>query len=905
MKTRLLLCLFCAFSLQIFARDIYVAKGGDDANDGTEANPYLTIAKAAEEAVAGDIVYIREGVYEETLTPLNSGAAGMPIIFQSYPGERVVISAMEALSGWTQEAGSVYKTSIPFSSLGQENFVMHVETACDLARWPNKTSDNPFELGTLRNTGGSGENVINGAYLTENTIPNIDWTGGAVWFYGDRPGSGWLAWKRIITSSSSGRVNFNLTASQDWIRTAHPPSDLGDFYLEGVKEALDYQNEWYYDEDTDELFIQIPGGGAPNDGDVKMRRRRETINLQNKKYIEIRNLAVFGGIINIEDDTRWTTNSNTTNNILYGVSSFYGGHTQGAVDSFSSGLASIKLEGSNNRIEKCEIAFGASSGINAKGNNQEIIDNYIHDFNYLGSYDAPVMIRGIVNTLVKNNTVSNGGRDGLQYFGNDNEIAYNDVSRSNLIADDCALFYTVGLQPNTEIHHNWFHDAYSSGTKKKAAGIYLDNDAASFDVHHNVVWNTEWTAVQINWNGTDINVYNNTFFNNEAVMGAWHLAGTSFSNVNVWNNLGGDDNWEPQSDKQNNLVVTADAFVSESNGDFRLKTGAPGIDVGKEIPGITDGFVGASPDIGAYEFGASDWLAGISWNPKYGAAGLGCYGLPGEDCITLPKDDEDKDGVDDAHDLCPGTPQGTTVNTSGCEVFMLPSNNFNIVATGETCRNSDNGSILIGAEIELDYVIKIDEINFEANFTKIALLENVPAGNYTVCITTAVNANYEQCFEVVVDEPEDLSVSSKVNLLGKKLTLDLAGSNLYEVELNGALIVTENANVELNLNEGENTLFVKTDKDCQGVYKEVIFVGDELLLYPNPVENLLSIVTPKEKSAEIKYQLHTFEGKLIKSGTLNTDGKIATADLSGVVSGVYVISLRSPNFTLKSKIVKK
>ena len=69
--------------------------------------------------------------------------------------------------------------------------------------------------------------------------------------------------------------------------------------------------------------------------------------------------------------------------------------------------------------------------------------------------------------------------------------------------------------------------------------------------YRNVVWNTQWSGVQINWNGTNIDIFNNSFVNNTDVMGAWHKAGTAFSNVKVWNNLSDQsNNWETQSDKQ-------------------------------------------------------------------------------------------------------------------------------------------------------------------------------------------------------------------------------------------------------------------------------------------------------------------------------------------------------------------
>ncbi|MHC4907120.1 MAG: hypothetical protein ACYTBW_02500, partial [Planctomycetota bacterium] len=58
------------------------------------------------------MVYIGQGVYEETLTPANSGSSGNPIIFQSEPGDEVTITAMQTLSGWTLDAGSIYKTTV-------------------------------------------------------------------------------------------------------------------------------------------------------------------------------------------------------------------------------------------------------------------------------------------------------------------------------------------------------------------------------------------------------------------------------------------------------------------------------------------------------------------------------------------------------------------------------------------------------------------------------------------------------------------------------------------------------------------------------------------------------------------------------------------------------------------------
>lgn len=618
------LCTLIVLSNALFARDIYVAKNGNDGSSGTLNSPYLTLKKAANEAKAGDVVNIRAGTYEEILKPSRSGTSGNPIIFQSYNGEKVIVSAMQALNNWTADSGSIYMTQVNWD-MGQNNFVMQNDVAMDLARWPNNTDGNPFTQNTLRNTGGSGSSVSNNAFLDYRPgIPNIDWSkGGSIHFYGDKPGSGWIAWRSFINWSNRTRVGFHLNKSPNWIRTFHAPSDRGDFFLQGVKGALDYQNEWYFDKATKTLYVQMPGGAAPKNGEVRMRRRNVTVDLHNRNHIQIKNLAVFGGSINMT--------GSASNNSLYGVSSFYGNYTLGVVSGFLTDNQSVRMQGSNNKIENSEIAFGSGSGIYDSGNNNKILNSYIHDFNFIGSYDAALLLRGGKNSLVKNNRISRAGRDTIQSVNSDSEFSYNDVSRSNLIVDDCSLFYTVGGPQRVEIHHNWFHDAYSSGTKTKAAGIYLDNDSEGFKVHHNVVWNTEWSNIQINWDGKDIDVFNNTFVDGSQAMGAWHKAGTSFSNVRVWNNLSNSNAWEPQSNKQNNLTYRTNPFVNKGAGDFRLKANSQPINYGRVINGITNGHSGSRPDAGAYEFGGNNWVAGTDWDVSKGAAGI-CYGLPGEDC---------------------------------------------------------------------------------------------------------------------------------------------------------------------------------------------------------------------------------------------------------------------------------
>jgi len=69
----------------------YVAKSGNDMNSGTEAQPWLTIQKAADTLVAGDTVYIKAGTYQEMVTAEHSGAPGQYITFAAYGNDVVVL----------------------------------------------------------------------------------------------------------------------------------------------------------------------------------------------------------------------------------------------------------------------------------------------------------------------------------------------------------------------------------------------------------------------------------------------------------------------------------------------------------------------------------------------------------------------------------------------------------------------------------------------------------------------------------------------------------------------------------------------------------------------------------------------------------------------------------------------
>lgn len=83
--------LFFGYSAQAAGNAYYVSPDGNDANSGSQTAPWRTLSKAANTAAAGDTVYIMQGTYRETLKPRHSGAAGSPLVFTAYPGQKPVI----------------------------------------------------------------------------------------------------------------------------------------------------------------------------------------------------------------------------------------------------------------------------------------------------------------------------------------------------------------------------------------------------------------------------------------------------------------------------------------------------------------------------------------------------------------------------------------------------------------------------------------------------------------------------------------------------------------------------------------------------------------------------------------------------------------------------------------------
>lgn len=104
------------------SREMHVAVNGSDQAEGTLAQPFQTISKAAKEARPGDKVIVHAGEYREWVKPKEGGTSAVNrIVYEAAAGEKVVIKGSEKVDNWEPLEGTVWKAVLPNTLFGDYN----------------------------------------------------------------------------------------------------------------------------------------------------------------------------------------------------------------------------------------------------------------------------------------------------------------------------------------------------------------------------------------------------------------------------------------------------------------------------------------------------------------------------------------------------------------------------------------------------------------------------------------------------------------------------------------------------------------------------------------------------------------------------------------------------------------
>ncbi len=605
-----------------YTADYYVAPDGSNMNPGTKAKPFQTIQKAADIMAAGDICFIRGGTYRETVQLERSGTEEKPIRFCAYNNEEAVIDGTEPIpGGWHVHKDSIYKTGVdtPFIQLFVDRKMM-IE-----ARWPNITFSELFDRSKWATASDSSAH----GYIIDPELAKtgVDWTGALATL---NVAHQFWTWSRHVTSHSAGSGVFeyprNLPSLAGYGEREHFG---GRYYLSGILAALDSPGEWYCDRATNTLYLWPLDGGNPSSRSVAVKTREYGFTAEKCDYIELDGLHFFGCAFSFQE-----CNHCVINNCHLLFPTYARELTELAAN--RTPTPETRITGNTNTVKNCSLAFSSGHGLTVRGSQNLVENNLIHDICWNGSlmYVGLRMSAGADTTggnTARLNSVFNTGNVCISFGGApDNTVEYNHVYRGGLACKDISMIYTqLPMIEKSVIRYNWVHDCH---TDHIALGIRGDDQTRGLCVHHNVVWNVDWDGILIK--GDRNSVYNNTCLDNgrsDILVWAtpeplkpwrkqWPLLEKQNLTTEICNNCAsrmvGD-----RSDKlplpgiiSNNYTGTGPMLTDPAHYDFRPKADSPLIDAGKHIPGITDGFKGAAPDIGAYEYGGENWKPGITWN---------------------------------------------------------------------------------------------------------------------------------------------------------------------------------------------------------------------------------------------------------------------------------------------------
>ena len=278
------------------------------------------------------------------------------------------------------------------------------------------------------------------------------------------------------------------------------------------------------------------------------------------------------------------------------------------------------------------------------------------------------------------------------------------------------------------------------------------------------------------------------------------------------------------------------------------------------------------------------------------------------DGVGDASDDADHDGVWDPYDTCPDTPLGERVDLDGCIQFYLPPTNFSISKT-EKCRNTNSIGITAVAQ-EYTYNVAVsgattlnDSFAGTTNYT----IENLSGGVYTVCLTVdGYDASeYQRCFEVLIEEPEPLSVYASKTADSETVNFSLKGGQVYNITHNGKTVQTDQSNYAVKLDKGNNVINISTGIECQGIFEQTYFNSASIVLAPNPIKEMLYVYVGGEDS-DVVISIYASNGVVIHTARYSLDAsRTVPLEVGQLQQGSYVVKAQGNTINTSELLIKE
>ena len=465
---------------------------GSDSNPGTKAEPFETITKVNTLTLSGDdaVLFNSVDTFIGTITVGQSGNAGNPITIGAYgvTSSKPKIYGSELITGWTLHSGNIYKAT--FATDVQQLFL----------------NGNKMQVARLTNSGyNTISSISSQTVFTTNAASQATnyYVGATVIFRMQN----YFSDTRVVTASTGSTLTVNsapvstIAASQSVL-------------IMNKLEFLDAPGEWYYDTNTNTVYLWTPDGDSPSGYEVRGSTVDNGITLYSvlpsthNNYITIKNIE----FLHQKKSGVYITGTAGSSHVKIDSCGFKGQDQYGIyalVDEIS------YHEWTNNRfsningnaifsynIAQSEISYNTidSIGLMELWGISNVTGDYGYNNNGTGieiSYGGSTI--GGTN-IVSYNKISNTGYNGILWRGVA-DVAYNYFNGTCLSKSDGGAIYTASPTSEGSIIHNniidyvfgnmlggtWYHHS--------GEGIYLDEGSKGCTVYNNIVINASNSGI--------------------------------------------------------------------------------------------------------------------------------------------------------------------------------------------------------------------------------------------------------------------------------------------------------------------------------------------------------------------------------------------------------------------------
>lgn len=537
--------------------EIHVAPDGNDASDGSRSRPFATITRArdavrelkARGAPTGPVeIIIHEGTYflPETilLTPEDSGTADAPIIYRAASGERVILSGGQRIIGpWRKEKDGIWSTEVPASARVGNFRQLFVNGRREIrARYPNVDAEPPYLFG-----GGGQRDSITVAPATLRPYWGLA-----------RDAQVHVVPERHFFNQIQTVVGVDLANSRILLGPEERHGRIVDgswFHIEGVREELDQPREWFYDQETGQLFYWPENGQDPNTLEIIVPRLNRIFHQRGDvnegthvEYVYLRGLEfrhttyTLGHIeprvntdaaVMLENAFRCRIEQCRFENIGgYGIW-LHLDSCENTIDGNTitdAGAGGVLLTSARfGYMDDSKVYTPGTAAAKVAPLRNTITRNHIHHCGKIRYYCSGVHLDSrpaetalAAGNLIAHNYIHHMSRNGVFAFRNQggNIIEFNRIEEIMLATVDGGGIHIAtmnqvaapNLIANNLIANVWGWQQVPGGRKRHIArGVYLDWFTAGTCVVNNVIYNTHTGGLQ--FNGGD----DNRFLNNVVV----------------------------------------------------------------------------------------------------------------------------------------------------------------------------------------------------------------------------------------------------------------------------------------------------------------------------------------------------------------------------------------------------